>query len=88
MWDFLIGVEQRSGLDGGDLEGARGVRFGCILVQLMMQAVERELETIGNAQLVVNLAQIVFDYLLGGAKLVGNFLIALALSDARDDERG
>ena len=69
----------------GDLHGAR-VGFGCVLMQLVVEAVEGELEAIGNAQLVVDLAQIVFDDLLGGTELVGDFLIALALGDAGDDE--
>ena len=55
-------------------------------MQLVVEAVEGELEAIGNAELVVNLAQIIFDDLLGGAELVGDFLVALALGDAGDDE--
>ena len=70
---------------GGDFEGTGGFGFGG-LVELMMEAVEGELEAIGNSQLVVNLAQIIFDDLLGSAELVGDFLIALALGDAGDNE--
>ena len=52
-----------------------------------MQAVERQLKPVRYSQLVIHLAQVVLDYLLGGPQLVGNFLIAFALRDARDDRQ-
>src|SRR6202522_992865 len=55
------------------------------LNDLMMQAVEGQLQTIGNAELVIDLAQIVLDDLLRCAQLVGDFLVALTLGDASDD---
>ena len=58
---------------------------GVGLDDLVVQAVEGQLKAIGDAQLVVDLAQIVLDDLLGGAELERDFLIALALGDAGDD---
>jgi hypothetical protein len=46
---------------------------------------ERKLEAIGNAQLVIDLAQVVLDHLLRGPKLISDLLVALALRDAGDD---
>ncbi len=54
---------------------------------LVVQAIEGELKPIGDTQLVVDLAQIVLDDLLGGAELERDLLIALALRDAGDDRR-
>ena len=51
----------------------------------MVQAIERQLKPVGDAELVVDLAQIILDHLLCRAELVGNFFIALALRDAGDD---
>jgi len=64
---------------------ASGYGAGSLFVQLMMQAVERQFQAIGNAELVIHLPQIVFDDLLSRTKLVGNFLVALALGNAGDD---
>ena len=50
-----------------------------------MQAVERQFQTIGDAELVVDLAQVILDDLLGRANLVRDFFIAHAAGDARDD---
>ncbi len=63
----------------------RGHCAGCLFVQLMVQAIKRKLEAIGNTKLVIDLAQIVLDHLLGGTELISNFLIALALRNAGDD---
>ena len=52
---------------------------------LVMQEVERKFESIGNAELVINLPQVVLDDLFGGTELIGNLLIAHALRDAGDD---
>ena len=52
---------------------------------LALQAVERELESIGNAELVINLVQVVLDDLLGGTELMGYLLVAHAQRDAGDD---
>ena len=53
----------------------------------MVQAIERQFEAIGDAKLVIDLAQVIFDDLLRGPKLVGNLLVALALSDTGDDRQ-
>ena len=52
---------------------------------LVVQAIEGQLQPVADAQLVVDLAQIILDHLLGGSQLVGNLLVALALGDAGDD---
>jgi hypothetical protein len=52
---------------------------------LPLQAVERKFESIGNADLVINLIQVVLDDLLGGTELMGYLLVAHAQRDAGDD---
>ncbi len=49
------------------------------LNDLIVQAVKSELKPVRDAQLVIDFAQVVFDHLLRGAQLKGNFLVALAL---------
>lgn len=56
-----------------------------LLEQLVVEAIESQLETIGDAELVVDLAQVVLDDLLGGADLVGDLFVAHAAGDAADD---
>jgi len=55
------------------------------LVQLVMQAVECQFEAVRDAELVIDLSQIVLDDLLGGAQLERDFLVPLALGNAGDD---
>ena len=51
----------------------------------MVQAVQGELKTVGDAELVVDLAQVVLDNLFCCADLVGDFLVAHASGDTADD---
>src|SRR6266478_10129789 len=53
----------------------------------MTQAVEREFQTVGDSQLVVNFAKIILDHLLGGAYPQGNLFVLHSLRNAGDDER-
>jgi hypothetical protein len=53
-------------------------RLGYFLVQLVVDAIDRKLESIGDAKLVIDLAQIVLDHLLGCTELMSNFLVAHA----------
>src|SRR6266436_3692341 len=53
----------------------------------MTQAVERQFQTVGDSQLVVNFAEIVLDYLLGGANPQGNLFVLHPLRNAGDNER-
>src|SRR4051794_14718208 len=52
---------------------------GVALNNLVMEAIERQLQAVGNAQLVVDLAQVILDHLFGGAQLERDLLVALAL---------
>jgi hypothetical protein len=51
----------------------------------VVQAVERELEAVGDAEFVIHLAQVVLDDLLCGADLVGDLFVPHAAGDAADD---
>jgi len=53
--------------------------------QLVVEAVESELQAVGDTELVVDLAEVVLDDLLGGADLVSDFFVAHAAGDAADD---
>jgi hypothetical protein len=55
------------------------------LQQLMVETVQGELQAVGDAELVVDLAQVVLDDLFGGADLISDFLVAHAAGDATDD---
>jgi hypothetical protein len=67
---------------------ATGARLSCaFLVQRVVYTMERKPEAIGNAQLVIDLAQIVLDHLLGCTELISDLLVALALRDAGDDRQ-
>ena len=57
------------------------------LDDLVVQAVQGKFKAVCDAELVVDLAQIVLDDLFGGSQLKCNFLVALALRDASDDRR-
>ncbi len=50
-----------------------------------MNGEESEFETIGDAGLVINGAEVVFDDLLLGAELIGDVLILAAFGDESDD---
>jgi len=52
----------------------------------MMHAVQRQLKPVGDAQLVVHAAKIVFHYLLRRADLVGDVLVLHALRDTGNDQ--
>ena len=51
----------------------------------MVNSEQRKFKTVGNADLVVNVAQVIFDDLLGGAELRCDFLVLVALHDQGDD---
>jgi len=53
----------------------------------VIQAVEREFQTVSHSQLVVDFAKIILDHLLGGANPQGNLFVLHPLRDAGDDER-
>src|SRR5690349_15658253 len=64
------------------------VRGGCccgLRQDTVVNGKEREFKTVRHADLIVDVAQIVLDDLLGGAKLVGDFLVLITLDDERDD---
>src|SRR5713226_2706568 len=50
-----------------------------------MYRIQRQLEAVGDAELVKNIVQMVFDGLLGDKKLFADFLVAEALRDKLDD---
>src|SRR6185437_15942548 len=52
-----------------------------------MDAIERELKPVGDAELVIDLPEIILDHLLGSANFGGNFLVAHSLGDTGDDEQ-
>jgi len=63
-----------------------GEFFLCFaLNDLVMQTIEGKFKTVGYAELVVDLSQIILDDLLGCSKLECDFLIAFALGDAGND---
>ena len=51
----------------------------------MMDGEQRQLQPVRNSDLVVDVAQIVLDHLLGGAELGGDLFIFVSLHDERDD---
>src|ERR1700733_9101714 len=55
------------------------------LNDFIVQAIKREFKPVRDAKLVIDLAQVILDDLLGGAQLESNLLISLALRDAGDD---
>src|SRR5215469_14307796 len=57
------------------------------LQQPVMDAVEGKFQAVRDAQLVIDLAQVVFDNLLGGPNLVSDLFVAHSLRDAGDDEQ-
>ena len=50
-----------------------------------MNGEKREFESIGDADLVVNVAQIILYDLLGGSKLIRDLFVLEALNDERND---
>jgi hypothetical protein len=56
-----------------------------ILEQAVVHAVEREFESIADAQLIVDFAKVVLDNLLGGTDFLSDVLVAQALRNAGDD---
>jgi hypothetical protein len=79
-----FGAQGLGGFGPGGCGG--GVGFGEVFFEeLVVEAVEGELETVGDAELVVDLAQVVLDDLFGGADLVGDLFVAHAAGDAADD---
>jgi hypothetical protein len=54
-------------------------------VQLVVDTIEREPKSIGDAQFVIKPAQVVFDHLLGSTELTSNLLVVLAPRDADDN---
>src|ERR1019366_8020054 len=81
--DGLGGLSGLSGLGGWGL----GLTDAGALNHAVIQAVEREFQTVGDSQLVVNLAEIILDHLLGGAHAQGNLFVLHPLGNAGDDER-
>ena len=55
-----------------------------VLQQVMMDAVERKLEPIRDAELVVDLAQVVLDDLFGGAEFDGDLLVEIGRASCRE----
>src|SRR6202012_3284701 len=58
-----------------------------LFMNLVMEAVERQLKSVGDTEFVVDLGQVVLDYLLSRSQLEGNFLVPLSLGDAGDDRK-
>lgn len=56
-----------------------------LLQQFVVEAVQGKLQAIGDAELVVDLAEVVLDDLFGGADLVRDLFVAHAAGDAADD---
>jgi hypothetical protein len=56
-----------------------------LLQELVVETVEGQFQTVGDSELVVDLAQVVLDDLFGGADLVGDLFVAHAAGDAADD---
>ncbi len=60
------------------------MRLG-LINQAVVNRIQRELQAIGDAELVEDVVQMVFDGLLGDEKFFANFLVAKALSDELDN---
>ena len=50
-----------------------------------MNGKQRQFQPVGYADLIVHVAQVILDDLLGGAELGGDFLVLVALHDESDD---
>src|ERR1035441_431976 len=72
-----VPVDGLGGLGGLGL----GLTDAGALNHAVIQAVEREFQTVGDSQLVVNLAEIILDHLLGGAHAQGNLFVLHALGN-------
>ena len=51
----------------------------------MMDGKQRQLQTVGDADLVVHVAQIILDYLFCGTELRSDFFVLVSLHDQCDD---
>src|ERR1035437_4680900 len=70
------GLRGRRRVPVGGLGGlGLGLTDAGALNHAVIQAVEREFQTVGDAQLVVNFAEIILDHLLGGAHAQGNLFV-------------
>src|SRR6185437_16077823 len=78
-FSLLLLANWCSGSSRGDRQGRH--RVG-VIEQPMMQAIERQLKPVGNAQLVVNLTQILLHILHGGVDADGDFLVLHPLGHA------
>jgi hypothetical protein len=65
---------------GESRPGGAGMRLG-LIDQAVMNGVEGEFETIGDAELVEDVVEMVLDRLLGDEKFFANFLVAETLRD-------
>ena len=54
-------------------------------VQTLVDGVERQFQTVGNAQLVEDVVQVVLYRLLTDEHLLGHFLVLVTLGDQRHD---
>src|SRR5258705_6327378 len=61
-------------------DGRRG-----LIQDAVVDREQRQLQTVGDADLVIDVAQVVLDDLLGGAELGGDFFILVSLNDERND---
>src|SRR5258708_39282356 len=65
--------------------GSGGSGRGSFIQNPVVDGEQRELQPVGNADLVIHIAQIVFDYLLRSAELRGDFFILVALHYQSDN---
>jgi hypothetical protein len=80
-WEYLV----RSA--GGRRAGAHGGRTGSgsFGQNTVMDGEEGQLQTVRDADLVIHVAQVILDDLLGGSEEIGNFLILKTLHDKSYD---
>ncbi len=78
---FACRAIRRAGRFGGGW-----LRCSGVVDYTVVQAVERKFETIGDAQLVIHFAQVIFHHLLGGTDADGDFLVLHALRDAGNNQ--
>jgi hypothetical protein len=57
----------------------------CLVDQAMVDCVKGKFETIGNAELIKNVMQVILDCLFADKELFANLLVAVALSDQLHD---
>src|SRR5260370_5272362 len=56
-----------------------------LIDQAMVNGIQRQLEAVGDAELVKDIVQVILDGLFGDKKLFANFLVAEALGDELND---